>query len=459
MKKIAYDAMPLDELKIVEDSKCCLKVSAVITKAGVYKYEDGYARKSKMELLKATRSARFAKLTIGNHPDTKVIMSLKQVNGGVEKPFFDRNKIRAILSFDKYETPTPFIDKIRNAIQNNLPLDNSIGFYHNADWTPGFDVDVNTGEKRHYDYDMRDIFIDHIVVVDGDGIKGRCTFPNCGVGVDTMMQRISFKEDKVVQRGDKWCVIHCHGEEEGEIIKCFDTEAEAQAMHRAIEAQKHGSTQEVDQGEKPPKDWMDNCKAVVSENMPNYSEEQVNAVCGNIWYHKPEQQGIGDTAIDMLRELIKKGGIKKKMSVKNATELKELIKQRMNEGCKEEEAEDYFKPYVSAITWQEYLNSKQSTANATQVKVDTALVDATSTPAKLNGAQEQEPPEKTPLEKCVAEAMGAGKTEPEATDWCKAELAGEHQQTDSLIERSKKLISLREQNVIEKHRNERRHPL
>ena len=70
-----------------------------------------------------------------------------------------------------------------------------------------------------------------------------------------------------------------------------------------------------------------------------------------------------------------------------------------------------------------------------------------------------QPAEKSPLQKCVGEAMGAGKTEQEATDWCKAELAGEHQQTDSLIERSKKLISLREQNVIEKHRNERRHPL
>jgi len=42
----------------------------------------------------------------------------------------------------------------------------------------------------------------------------------------------------VEKRGDKWCVIHCSGPDTGKPIKCFDTEAEAQAMHRAIEANK-----------------------------------------------------------------------------------------------------------------------------------------------------------------------------------------------------------------------------
>ena len=82
MKKIAYDSLNLDSLKIVEDSKCCLKVNAVISKAGVYRYEDGWARKSKMELLKATRTARYAKLTLHDHPDSKVIMSQKDLFGG-----------------------------------------------------------------------------------------------------------------------------------------------------------------------------------------------------------------------------------------------------------------------------------------------------------------------------------------------------------------------------------------
>jgi len=52
--------------------------------------------------------------------------------------------------------------------------------------------------------------------------------------------------EKVVKRGGQWCVIHCHGPEAGQAIKCFDTEAEAQAMHRAIQARKHEAYQHPD---------------------------------------------------------------------------------------------------------------------------------------------------------------------------------------------------------------------
>ncbi|MEX2758111.1 MAG: hypothetical protein Q6365_022240 [Candidatus Sigynarchaeota archaeon] len=43
----------------------------------------------------------------------------------------------------------------------------------------------------------------------------------------------------IEKRGNQWCVIHCHGEKKGQPIKCFATEAEAQRMHAAIEANKH----------------------------------------------------------------------------------------------------------------------------------------------------------------------------------------------------------------------------
>jgi len=45
-------------------------------------------------------------------------------------------------------------------------------------------------------------------------------------------------EKKVVKRGDKWCVIHCHGAKAGQAIKCFNTKQEAEAMHAAIQANK-----------------------------------------------------------------------------------------------------------------------------------------------------------------------------------------------------------------------------
>ena len=63
-----------------------------------------------------------------------------------------------------------------------------------------------------------------------------------------------------------------------------------------------------EQGEKPPKDWWDKCVATVKAGMPEYSDEQVAAVCGYIWYHKPEQHGIGEST--MLTEKVEKRGDK-----------------------------------------------------------------------------------------------------------------------------------------------------
>ena len=63
-----------------------------------------------------------------------------------------------------------------------------------------------------------------------------------------------------------------------------------------------------EQGEKPPKDWWDKCVATVKAGMPEYSDEQVAAVCGYIWYHKPEQHGIGESV--GLTEKVEKRGDK-----------------------------------------------------------------------------------------------------------------------------------------------------
>jgi uncharacterized protein YoaH (UPF0181 family) len=45
-------------------------------------------------------------------------------------------------------------------------------------------------------------------------------------------------EYKVEKRGDKWCTVHCSGPDKGKVIKCFDSQAEAQEQHRAIQANK-----------------------------------------------------------------------------------------------------------------------------------------------------------------------------------------------------------------------------
>jgi len=42
----------------------------------------------------------------------------------------------------------------------------------------------------------------------------------------------------IKKRGKKWATIHCHGADKGETIATFKTKKEAQAQHRAIEANK-----------------------------------------------------------------------------------------------------------------------------------------------------------------------------------------------------------------------------
>ncbi|MFH1603997.1 MAG: hypothetical protein ABIH03_08825, partial [Pseudomonadota bacterium] len=59
------------------------------------------------------------------------------------------------------------------------------------------------------------------------------------LGIELMTGWANDGLGKVVeQRGDQWCVIHCTGPDAGTPIKCFETRAEAEAMHRAIQARR-----------------------------------------------------------------------------------------------------------------------------------------------------------------------------------------------------------------------------
>ena len=354
MKKIGYDNFQIDSMQIVEDSRCCLKVNAVITKEGVYPYPDGRAFKCRMELLKATHTARNAKITILDHPESLVIMSQKQIHGTVEKPFFDRDKIRATLSFDKSVCPKTFVDSVRAGTASK---DVSIGFYYQPDITPG------VWNSKNYDYVMRDIVIDHVAV----GVpKGRCSFPDCGIGVDAVVKQLSFKEDRVEQRGNRWCVVHCHGEEAGTVIKCFDTKEEAEAMHRAIQTQK--------------------------------SDE-----------NKGGKKGLSDTT---------------------PKEFEEFIKLRKAEGYTEQQAKDYWDAYVGIKELQQPPTATPKPPQEQPKTLSTPPVEAPKTPVK--------PPEMPP--------PAPPTPQPEMT-------------AEQLIDRSKELLKLREESVVEKNRTDRRHPV
>lgn len=68
------------------------------------------------------------------------------------------------------------------------------------------------------------------------------------------------------------------------------SDAEKQAYIDKLPAR--GSAEQKD--ERPPKDWMDKCVSTVKSGKPDYTDEQANAVCGNIWHNIPKQRGIGD---------------------------------------------------------------------------------------------------------------------------------------------------------------------
>jgi hypothetical protein len=296
-RKIGFDYANLDQ-KILIDDENYLVMPAVIASEIVHQYEDGWAYKPADELEKMAKTASdigTVPIKILEHPgaDTDyLLLRPDDVYGRAEnfqyvKNLLDpqtrrpmRRGVRADIRWFKDRVPPDIIEKIRSFTLHDV----SIGFAHEKDMTPG---DWN---GTHYDYVQRNIFLNHIAAPIP---QGRCPGPVCGIGFDKATKvDIPVGIDKVEKRGNQWCVVHCHGEEAGQVIKCFDTEEEAMAMHRAIEAQK-----QKDQGEKPPEDWFANCKAKVLEANSSYSEEQANAVCGDIWANKPEQRGIGDCPI------------------------------------------------------------------------------------------------------------------------------------------------------------------
>lgn len=451
MKKIAYDQIKVDQIHIIQDTHCCLKVNAVISKAGVYRYDDGWALKPKMELLKASNAIRYAgaKLTLHKHPDSKIVMSQSQLFGGIEKPFFERDRIRAVLNFDKALTPKPLIQKVRDAITKKTGLDVSIGFYYNHDPSPGKAADVNTGAKHNYDYVMRDILIDHVAVMfDGDNLHGRCTFPNCGIGVDTILATIQFKTDKVVQRGTQWCVVHCH--EDGSIggtIKCFATKEKAEAMHRAIQAQKGSSQVSNYRGEnvmidkpegwttKTTKEEFEECVRKTMETQ-DVTREQAEALC--LPPTEPANEPTPYEALDQEEQTPYQKCIKDKMDA-GAT-LEEAQEKCKGEGVTKADEDAAFDNCVERLMGEG--KSREEAEKECRAEHPVAAED-----------QESPEGEVTDLERCIASKVELGMSEAEARQKCEAEQAGKQlEAADAEITKSQKIIKLKTERDIERRR-------
>jgi len=406
MKKIAYDSMKFDALKIVDDKKGYMKVNAVITKEGVYPYPDGRAFKSKRELLKATRTARNAKITIMDHPDSMVIMSQSQIYGVVESPFFERDKIRAILSFDKQLCPPQFLVDVRNGKAKDV----SIGFYYAPDFTPG------TWNGQPYDYVMRDIVIDHVAA---GVLKGRCSYPSCGIGVDALMRRIAL--DPFAGYKDFADCVAKNQDKKDPTGYCATIKREVEGTSQSPKGGKK-TMSENESGQTTPSEF----EACVSQRMSEgYTRGEAETYCLAYTKHEDEPSPVDQPTPEDPSSST--GGAQEQHAPTEPEGPKETedlfakcVRERMAEGSTREEAEK---------------------------------VCRTQEPV---GDQEVE---KTELERCIENQVEQGKSPEEAKEWCLAEQSGEHAPAADMIDKSQKLLRMREQRNIELNRERRRNPL
>lgn len=450
MKNIAYDSVRLDEATIVEDSRCCLKVRSVITKVGVYNYPDGRAFKCPKQLLKAVRTARAAKLIINDHPDSMVIMSQTQMHGTVEKPFFDKDKIRAVLNFDKYVVPKTYIDSLRSKIIKKQPIDVSIGFYYQPDFTPG------VWKGQPYDYVMKDIVIDHVAA---GVLKGRCPSPSCGIGVDTAVKQTAHSTKIGLDPFGEYSSMQ----------DCIDKNQEKQQNPAAFCAWLHHKvtgkwpaeaslnvsnyggkkmSKKTDYGHaKSPEEVKAEFDQCVAERMaegaqadPPITREQAEAICLAATAPQNEPTPYEELDQDEL------------------SEWQQCIKEQVADGKTAEEAAEACKAkgLVKGDQDAAFDNCVERLVEEGKTREEAEKECRAEHPIGEGDAE----PEQTPLERCIVTRMEATEdTEEEAKAWCEAELAGEHEAADSMVEQSEKILRMREQRNIERQRRQRRNPL
>ncbi|MGF3573556.1 MAG: DUF2213 domain-containing protein [Candidatus Bathyarchaeia archaeon] len=171
MWKYGLKSVEADNLQIKEDEETLI-VPAVITREGVYDYDGMLIYEPASEVEKAAFTALNA-WVVEEHPPEIILSKPQLIRGTVQNPKFEKDRIKAELVFFKNRCTPQYLEDIKNGKARSV----SIGFF--------FDCIPQSGEFRgqHYDYVKRDILIDHVAV---GSWQGRCSYPLCGIGVDTV---------------------------------------------------------------------------------------------------------------------------------------------------------------------------------------------------------------------------------------------------------------------------------
>ena len=169
---------------VYDDKNEILRVPIVLAKEMVYHY-DGYdAFRPKEELEEVAKFLRGVPVTRG-HPEAKMVTDREEVLGWATGAEFEDDELRAILEI----TDKELINDIRSKKLQGV----SPGHFSKLDRT-------SSGEYNgeHYDLTQRDIFVDHIAIVE----RGKCnTEDGCGIlgMMSTKLNEIKTKEGDEVK--------------------------------------------------------------------------------------------------------------------------------------------------------------------------------------------------------------------------------------------------------------------
>ena len=171
MRKYALNSVQADKFEVTEDERT-LTVSAVITREGVYDYDGMLVYEPAEEVEKAAFTAENAWI-VEDHPPEIILSSPRLIRGTVRNPKFEKDRIKADLVFFKDRCSPKYLADIKSGKARSV----SIGFFWECIAEPG------EWKGKQYEYVKRDILIDHVAVGDW---QGRCSYPACGIGVDTL---------------------------------------------------------------------------------------------------------------------------------------------------------------------------------------------------------------------------------------------------------------------------------
>ncbi|MEM3642130.1 MAG: DUF2213 domain-containing protein, partial [Candidatus Bathyarchaeia archaeon] len=110
---------------------------------------------------------------VEEHPPEIILSKPQLIRGTVRNAKFEKDRIKAELVFFKNRCSPQYLKDIKTGVAKSV----SIGFF--------FDCIPQPGEFKgqHYEYVKKDILIDHVAV---GSWQGRCSYPLCGIGVDTL---------------------------------------------------------------------------------------------------------------------------------------------------------------------------------------------------------------------------------------------------------------------------------